>query len=270
MRDLPGFAAAAPPPAARLRREPARTPGRPFPARCRVVPVLYLKGRVPCAIFKLLNYEVLSRHVFMGFQGRQNVLQKIRSDHKVLSPIAIRGFPLPPLVTLVLTMGGLFAVLTMAVGQRRRELAIRHRPHDAATPGGRRSRLGATRVSRYRRRGAKPLEPPPLPRSVGSATPQVFPQQVDAPSAPARARSDPRDPHGGDGWPTPASGGPVLALGAVAPRPVALPDAWAGSHVLHGRGGNGRRPVRPRRESQVRQTERALSDPGATRRPRRR
>ena len=74
----------------------------------------------------------------MGFQGRQNVLQKIRSDHKVLSPIAIRGFPLPPLVTLVLTMGGLFAVLTMAVGQRRRELAIRHRPHDAATPGGRR------------------------------------------------------------------------------------------------------------------------------------
>ena len=44
-----------------------------------------------------------------------------------------------------------------------------------------------------------------------------------------------------------ASGRPVLALGAVAPRPVALPDAWAGqAHtILHGRGGNGRRTVRP-------------------------
>ena len=31
----------------------------------------------------------------MGFQGHQNVLQKIRSYHKVLSKIAIRGFPLP-------------------------------------------------------------------------------------------------------------------------------------------------------------------------------
>ena len=74
----------------------------------------------------------------------------------------------------------------------------------------------------------------------------------------------------------------MLALGAVAPRPVALPDAWAGSHVLHGRGGQthrpprcgkrsqqvrrwlerrGRRAVRPPRESQVRTRRRLTESP---------
>ena len=45
-----------------------------------------------------------------------------------------------------------------------------------------------------------------------------------------------------------ASGRPVLALDAVAPRPVALRMPWAGQArtILHGRGGNGRRTVRPR------------------------
>ena len=51
-----------------------------------------------------------------------------------------------------------------------------------------------------------------------------------------------------------ASGRPVLALDAVTPRPVALPDAWAGQArtILHGRGGNGRRTVRPRKSQRAR------------------
>ena len=64
----------------------------------------------------------------------------------------------------------------------------------------------------------------------------------------------------------------MLALGAVAPRPVALPDAWAGSHVLHRRGGNGRRPVRPHGDGAAERRERsstgAPDSPAATPRAR--
>ena len=78
----------------------------------------------------------------------------------------------------------------------------------------------------------RPAAPGGWRRAVRPRESQVRPQGPSRRRRPADAQASVR---------------PVLALDAVAPRPVALPDAWAGQArtILHGRGGNGRRTVRP-------------------------